>query len=204
MRSILKSAGYNLRNPDANSIPNSGASNPLRSVRITFTPEHGCPLYSLDVGVNVTGTNRTPAIPRAFKYAASSFPLIQGAPTNSNGVSVPRPTETFVPSIRATPGYRAASITLRKFGDGFTHTRPVESNQSPRCQPSIGTTVSFALIFRSALNIFASSPMVIPCRTGTVQYPVKLSCPASATGPCTNEPVIGFGRSSTISSIPAL
>src|SRR5271169_1603482 len=134
-----------------------------------FTPEHVCPLYTLAAGVNVTGTNRTPAIPRTFKYAASSLLFIHGAPSNSNGVSVPRPTETLVPSISATPGYNAASVTLLKFGDGFTHTSPVESNQSPRCQPSIGTTVSLALMFRSALNILANSPKVIPCRTGTVQ-----------------------------------
>src|SRR5205807_2258576 len=118
---------------------------------------------------NVVGTKRTPAIPRPFRYAANSLLLIQGAPTSSNGVSVPRPTEMFVPSISATPGYSAAWVTLRKFGDGFTHSSPVESNQSPRCQPSIGTTVSFALIPRSTLNIFANSPIVIPCRTGTVQ-----------------------------------
>src|SRR4029077_1964149 len=108
-------------------------------------------------------------MPRPFRYAASSLPFTQGAPNTSNGLSVPRPTETFVPSIIATPGYSEASYTLLKFGDGFTHTSPVESNQSPRCQPSIGTTISLALIFRSALNIFASSPIVMPGRTGTVQ-----------------------------------
>src|SRR5580693_4732492 len=134
-----------------------------------FTPLQTCPLKTADVGVNVTGTKRTPAIPRAFKYAANSRLFIHGAPRSSNGVSVPRPTETFVPSIIATPVYSPASVILRKFGDGFTQASPVESNQSPRCQPSIGTTVNFALMPRSTLNIFASSPIVIPGRTGTVQ-----------------------------------
>src|SRR5216110_3083955 len=97
-----------------------------------------------DDGVNATGTNRTPAICRAFKYAASSRPFIQGAPSNSNGVSVPRPTETLVPSTKATPGYKVASVKLRKFGEGLVHSRPVESNQSPRIHPCIGTTLRLA------------------------------------------------------------
>src|SRR5438046_6178211 len=71
------------------------------------------------------------------------------------------PTDTLVPSTRATPGYRVASVRLRRFGDGFTHPSAVESNQSPRIHPSIGMMVSFALILRSELYIFASSPMVI-------------------------------------------
>src|SRR5436309_1939899 len=88
--------------------------------------------------------------------------LRQLAPSSSNGVSVPLPTDTLVPSTRATPGYRVASVRLRRFGDGFTHPSAVESNQSPRIHPSIGMMVSFALILRSELYIFASSPMVIP------------------------------------------
>src|SRR5438876_365266 len=103
-----------------------------------------------------------PEISRALRYCASSRPWIQGAPSSSNGVSVPLPTDTLVPSTRATPGYRVASVRLRRFGDGFTHPSAVESNQSPRIQPSIGMMVSFALILRSELYIFASSPMVIP------------------------------------------
>ena len=150
-------------------MPNSGASNPFRPVSTIFTPSQLWPLYALAPGVKLTATNRTPAIPRRFRYAANSLPLIHGAPTSSKGVSVPRPTETFVPSISATPGYSVASVKLRKFGDGFTQARPVESNQSPRCHPSMGTTVSLAFRPRSALNIFANSPMVMPCRTGSVK-----------------------------------
>ncbi len=48
----------------------------------------------------------------------------------------------------------------------LTHTCPVESNQSPRIQPFIGTTVRLASMCLSALYSFASSPIVIPCRTG--------------------------------------
>ena len=43
-------------------------------------------------------------MPRAFSSAASLTPSIHGAPTCSNGVSVPRPTEMFVPSIAPMPG----------------------------------------------------------------------------------------------------
>ncbi len=46
---------------------------------------------------------------------------------------------------------------------------PVESNQSPRIQPCMGTTVNFAPMARSPLNIRASSPTVMPWRTGVCQ-----------------------------------
>src|SRR5579862_9516923 len=132
-----------------------------------LTPWHCCNPYVLEVGVKFTGTKRTPEISRAFKYFASSAALIQGAPNNSNGESVPRPTETFVPSTSDTPGYSVASVKLRRFGDGLIHASPVESYQSPRIHPSSGTTWRRALMPRSLLNNFASSPMVIPWRTGT-------------------------------------
>src|SRR5215813_14455013 len=96
------------------------------------------------LGVKLTGTKRTPGMLRAFRYAASSLPLIHGAPSNSNGVSVPRPTETLAPSTIPTPGYKVAAVRLRRFGDGLIHSRSVESNQSPRIQPSKGTTFSRA------------------------------------------------------------
>src|ERR1700722_15861572 len=102
-------------------MPNSGESKVFRSSTNRFTPSHRSPEKLLDDGVKPMGTKRTLWIPRAFKYAASSRPFIQGAPTTSNGVSVPRPTETFAPSIKATPGYKPAAVTLRKFGEGFTH-----------------------------------------------------------------------------------
>ncbi len=47
-------------------------------------------------------------------------------------------------------------------GDGLIHSSPVSSNHCSRDQPESGTTVSSALIFRSALNRRASSPMVMP------------------------------------------
>src|SRR3989442_15376024 len=113
-------------------------------------------------GMKLAATKRKPEMFLAFRYCASSVPLIQGAPSNSNGISVPLPTETLVPSTSATPGYNVASVRRRRLGDGFTHANPVESYQSPRIHPSMGTTVSLALILRSTLNILASSPMVMP------------------------------------------
>ena len=45
-----------------------------------------------------------PAMLRLFRYSENSRGLLMyGAPSTSNGVSVPRPTETFVPSTIATP-----------------------------------------------------------------------------------------------------
>src|SRR6185312_11379415 len=98
----------------------------------------------LELGVKVTGTKRTPEIFLAFRYWASSFPLIHGAPMISNGVSVPRPTEIFVNSTSAIPGYNVVCVRSRRFGEGFTQASPVESNQSPRNHPCMWTTVNLA------------------------------------------------------------
>ena len=68
----------------------------------------------------------------AFSVSARRTPSIQGAPICSNGVSVPRPTEMFVPSIAPMPGYTVAWIRLRMFGDGLIQEGPVSSNQSSR------------------------------------------------------------------------
>src|SRR5882672_3749973 len=151
-----------------------------------------CPpnLASL-AGVNQVGTNRTPGIWRAFRYCANTRGLIHGAPNTSNGVSVPRPTDTFVYSKipipvysanvsvpRPTdtfvyskipiPVYSAASFIFRIFGDRLIQTRSVESNQSLRVHPFTGTTLSLALMWRSLLNIFANSPTVMPWRIGSL------------------------------------
>ena len=42
------------------------------------------------------------------------------------------------------PGYSIAAFRLRMLGDGFTQGRSVASNQSPRCQSSMGITVRAA------------------------------------------------------------
>ncbi len=79
----------------------------------------------LETGVKRAATNETPGRRRAFRLSARATPSIQGAPTISNGVSVPRPTESGSTSRKPMPGYRAAWRTLRMLGDGFTHGRPV-------------------------------------------------------------------------------
>ena len=55
-------------------------------------------------GVKRTGTKRTPGKRFVFKAPASARPSTHGAPTTSKGVSVPRPTETFVVSSSPIPG----------------------------------------------------------------------------------------------------
>src|SRR5260370_25946104 len=104
----------------------------------------------LAVGVKLVGTKRTSVMFLAFRYSASWRALTQGAPMISNGVSVPRPTEIFVPSTSPTLGYKVASFKLRKLGEGLTQSTDVESNQSPRIPPCTATTLSRALILRSA------------------------------------------------------
>src|SRR5688500_19341103 len=52
-------------------------------------------------GVNSMGTKLTPRRPWAESSAASFWPSSHGAPSTSNGVSVPRPTERLVVSKRS-------------------------------------------------------------------------------------------------------
>ena len=63
-----------------------------------------------------------------------------GAPTITNGVSVPRPTETCMFSSMQVAGYSVAAVRFRRFGDGLIHSRPVWSIHISRFQPSIFTT----------------------------------------------------------------
>src|SRR5436189_6287727 len=102
-----------------------------------LTPAQSSFLKTEVDGLNRIGIKRTPGMRRAFKYAASFGPSIQGAPTTSNGVSVPRPTETFVVSSRPMPGYKVASVRLRMFGEGLIQVSPVESSHIARRQFSI-------------------------------------------------------------------
>src|ERR1017187_409901 len=148
---ISNCAGYSACSAEAISTPSSGASSAFLSVTRMFTPPHFFCAYTSALGVNSVATKRTPPIARPFRYRASSTASIHGAPSTSKGVSVPRPTETLVPSISPTPGSSNAAVRLRILGDGLTHGTPVESSQSPRCQPSIATTVSRAPMPRSEL-----------------------------------------------------
>ena len=69
-----------------------------------LTPEQAFPAYRLELGVTVRGTNRMPSNPNWLSSAASPTESIQGAPMNSKGISVPRPTVKFVVSNRPIPG----------------------------------------------------------------------------------------------------
>ena len=81
-------------------------------------------------------------------------------------------------------GIRAASAQgCEHRASGFTHIKPVESNQSPRIHPFIGTTVSLALMFRSALNSFASSATVKPWRAGSGRYSRSCRAPHPKPAP---------------------
>ena len=82
-------------------------------------------------------------------------------------------------------------------GDGSIQGRPVESNQSSRCQFFILMTWRSAFNLRSALAMVASSPSVRPWRTGMSKQPVKLCRLSSSIGPSTWTPVMGLGRSRT-------
>jgi len=83
------------------------------------------------------------------------------------------------------------------FGDGLIQSRPVWSYHMSRVQFSMRITVRSAPIFSSAFHIVASSPIVIPWATGICANAVNPSRSASAIGPPTYSPRIGFGRSST-------
>src|SRR4030081_2966893 len=109
-------------------------ANESRLVTTTLAPSHISPLNKPESGVNRSATNRTPGTDRRFIYSENSTPRIQGAPMRSNGRSVPRPTDTPPACKISNPGYKISARNERKFGDGFTHGKPVTSNQSRRLQ----------------------------------------------------------------------
>src|SRR4029078_3401171 len=92
-----------------------------------LTPPHSWSLKTEAFGLNLIGTKRTPFTFRSLRYLANCWPSLPGAHTTSNGVAVPRPTETFVVSSRPMPGYSVASLSERIFGDGLIHVCPVRS-----------------------------------------------------------------------------
>ena len=211
MRSILKSAAqFCAAAPPPTQSPSSGASNPFRSVKQDIDPRTNPVRYrQLAVGVNLTGTKRTPAIPRAFKYAANSLPLIHGAPTSSKrsiGTAGPtRHVRAFnqrpLPDGQCRLRYCSASSC-----DGFT--QPNSCRVEPVAPlPSIHRN-NRQLGIDVALSVETSSP-VRPSSSHAAPAPSSSLSEALAprvrhtTGPCTNDPVTGSGRSSTINSMPA-
>ena len=86
----------------------------------------------------------------------------------------------------------------------MTHGRPVSAQSICRLHPRIGTTRRSAPIPNARLYSWASSPIVIPCTYGIGYMPMNERNLGSITGPSTSNPPIGFGRSSTITGLPAL
>src|SRR5262249_1227984 len=133
-----------------------------------FTPPHSWPANVDDFGVNLIGTNRTPGKRARFSASDSFWPSIQGAPTTSNGVSVPRPTDTVVDSRSPIPGDSVGSFRLRRLGDGFVQAGAGPAKLSALLHPPTLMTVRSAPIFLSAFKSIASSPIVRPYLTGIV------------------------------------
>ena len=79
---------------------------------------------------------------------------------------------------------------------------PVASSVMSRRQPSTGTTCNVAPMPNRALYMRASSPTVMPCRSGIGYIPTNDANAGSSTGPSTIVPPIGFGRSSTANGNP--
>ena len=74
------------------------------SVTPIATPWHFSPANVLAVGVKVASSIATPGRAASRRAFASAAPSIQGAPSCSNGLGVPRPTLRLVSSRRPTPG----------------------------------------------------------------------------------------------------
>src|SRR5947209_8331277 len=89
-------------------------------------------------------------------------------------------------------------------GDGNTQGESVSSSQNSLLQPSISITVRAHPTLKNSLNIWASSPIVIPCRVGIGNWPTNEANCDSSPLPSTCLPLIGLGRSQTITFFPAL
>ena len=68
------------------------------------TPFESTPSKTLFVGEVFSTENSTPGRSAARRRLTTAAASIQGAPTQRNGRSVPRPTETLAASKQAIPG----------------------------------------------------------------------------------------------------
>src|SRR5437660_1637524 len=97
-------------------IPDATGRSVRRSVIVIRTPPQVFFANTLDDGVNDVASKWIPGNDIAVSSRASVAPSTYGAPATSNGVSVPRPTDTADSKIPM-PGYSPASVTLRIFGE---------------------------------------------------------------------------------------
>src|SRR5207249_1564307 len=103
----------------------STGSNDWRSSTYTCTPPTVFPVYLENVGVKYASLNDTPGNFARFSASDNFHPSIYGAPINSNGRVVPRPSDRLVPSINPMPGYTVAVSSVGMLGDGGTQGSPV-------------------------------------------------------------------------------
>ena len=99
-----KRAGSCRRNSAIISTAVLTGSNVARSVTCGWQPPHVSRACLWKVGSKNTGLKCTPGNPRAFIASARRSPSIHGAPTSSNGLVVPRPSDSIVPSNITAPG----------------------------------------------------------------------------------------------------
>ncbi|OQC02618.1 MAG: hypothetical protein BWX80_03073 [Candidatus Hydrogenedentes bacterium ADurb.Bin101] len=92
----------------------------------------------------------------------------QGAPHTRKGVLVPRPSFMFRPSKRQVPIYINAVSGVGILGEGGAQGSAQASNCSSRHQFSavLTSTCREVSAKKSRLKYRASSPNVMPCRTG--------------------------------------
>src|SRR5882762_9905558 len=104
----------------------------------------------------------TPERPRPASASANLSESMNGAPTNSKGRVVPRPSDICVPSRCTEPGKTAAVSHVGMFGEGSTQGPSVSSYQNSRDQPDIVMHSNSEPMPNSSLNILPNSQTVIP------------------------------------------
>src|SRR5437763_4745229 len=146
--------------------------------------------------------NATPGRSNLDSASAYESASMYGAPINSNGRVVPRPSDICVPSRCTLPGNTEAESSVGIFGEGKTQGTSVSSNQSSRDQPFMVTASKSQLMLNARLKSPPSSHMVIPWRVAIGNCPTNEANAGSRTTPSTCVPPIGFGRAHAITFLP--
>src|SRR2546421_2110457 len=146
--------------------------------------------------------NATPGRSSLDSASAYESASMYGAPINSNGRVVPRPSDICVPSRCTLPGNTEAESSVGIFGEGKTQGPSVSSNQSSRDQPFIVTVSKSQSMPNASLKSLPSSHMVIPWRVAIGDCPTNEANAGSRTTPSTSVPPIGFCRSHAITLLP--
>ena len=117
--------------------------------------------------MRLTGTNRTPGKSRRFELLGQASPVNPRAPIHSNGRSVAAADADIGRLQKSNAGIEQGGRQVAHVRRRVTPCQSSLIEEVAALPPGYATTSRSTLSLRSVLNNLASSPTVIPCRSGS-------------------------------------